>query len=98
MDMTLRDVFSAKSISMYRSSFAAYGPFYLAPKNPRFTLKRNFVKTHRQAPEPRIATRTKAYDLYFTRASKTKPFVEQKIDRSCAEIGADIDQRRAWSL
>ena len=29
IDMTLRDVFSAKSISMYRCSFAACGPFYL---------------------------------------------------------------------
>jgi hypothetical protein len=32
MDMTLRDVFSAKSISMYRCSLAACWPFYLPPK------------------------------------------------------------------
>ena len=31
-DMTLRDVFSAKSISIYRCSFAACGPFYLTTK------------------------------------------------------------------
>jgi hypothetical protein len=31
MDMTLRDVFSAKSSSMYRCSLAACGPFYLPP-------------------------------------------------------------------
>ena len=54
--------------------------------------------THSEAPEPRIATRTEAYDLYFARADQTKPVVEEEIDRPCAEVGADIDQWRARLL
>lgn len=61
-------------------------------------LKKKKEKTHREAPEPRVATRTEAYDLYFMPASKTKPIVEKKIDRPCAEVGANVDQRRAWLL
>jgi len=98
-DMTLRDVFSAKSNSMYRWSLAACGPFYLPPSSSFHVEKKNEKKkTHSEAPEPRIATRTEAYDLDFTSASETKPIVEKKIDRPCAEVGAYIDQRRAWLL
>ena len=100
IDMTFRDVFSAKSISIYRCNFAACGPFYLPPKKKDIILAtkekkiwKRKKKTHSEAPEPRIATCTKAYDLYFILASETKPIVEKKIDCSCAEVGAYIDQR-----
>jgi hypothetical protein len=103
IDMTFRDVFSAKSISMYRCNLAACGPFYLPPKKKHKTKqkplsslpkeKREEKKTHSEAPEPCIATCTKAYDLYFMPASETKPIIEKKIDCPCAEVGAYIDQR-----
>jgi hypothetical protein len=102
--MTFREVFSAKSISMYRCNFAACGPFYLPQKKrtkepPRYyphyqeEKKVGKRKTHSEAPEPRIATCPKANDLYFMPASETKPIVEKKIDGPCAEVGAYVDQR-----
>jgi predicted small lipoprotein YifL len=101
MDMTFLDVFSAKSISMYRCNLAACGPFYLPPKNKKNKRHQSSLlrgkkvekKTHSEAPEPRIATCTKAYDLYFMMTSETKPIVEKKIDCACAEVSAYIDQR-----
>jgi predicted small lipoprotein YifL len=103
IDMTFRDVFSAKSISMYRCNLAACGPFYLPQKKktqnktqkPLSSLpeKKSGKKTHSEAPEPCIATCPKAYDLYFMPASETKPIIEKKIDCPCAEVGAYIDQR-----
>jgi hypothetical protein len=49
-------------------------------------------KTHSEAPESRIATCTKAYNLYFMLVSETKPIVEKKINCPCAEVGAYVDQ------
>jgi len=102
--IALRDVFSAKSISIYRLNCAACGPFYLTqgkndPETPVSSvvviLHTEEIKkagfTHSEAPETRVATRAKAYDLYLTLARKTKPTIKKMIDPPRAEVGAYVD-------
>jgi hypothetical protein len=49
------------------------------------------IFTHSEAPETRVATRAKAYDLYLTLARKAKPTVEKMIDPPRAEVGSYVD-------
>ena len=57
IDMTFRDVFSAKSISTYRCNRAACGPFYLPPKKIKTLILATRKKWENAQRGARIAYR-----------------------------------------
>ncbi len=98
IDMTFRDVFSTKSISMYRCNLAACGPFYLPPK--KNVIRKLKEERERKDENAQRGARSAYRYQMLARASEsdTKPIVEKEIDRSCAEVGSYIDQGRTWLL
>jgi hypothetical protein len=77
--------------SVLSETKSAFAHSHIIERRWRERRKRRKGKTHSEAPETGVATRSEAYDLHLSLAGKTKPAIDKMIDPPRTEVGAYVD-------